>query len=116
MNRLLCIVLACLSTTIALGQREIKKSKDRAVSVMYFKSPKDAPSLAYVSTGVQWQQVKFHRNRFSDPIKIPTGDKKLTFLPEPLEVGKPMPRNAPFVNIPNNWQKVLLLVFEDPEN
>ncbi|BDS05909.1 hypothetical protein NT6N_09490 [Oceaniferula spumae] len=92
---------------------------DRPVRILYFQSPADSPEEAYLYAGPKMiGQTELPRYNFSKTFEIPNAKNKirLTFLPKPLEEGQKIPRGAPSVIIPTQWQKVLLLVSENKNN
>ncbi|MBK1854234.1 hypothetical protein JO972_04660 [Verrucomicrobiaceae bacterium 5K15] len=114
MVRLILLLSGLLS---AIGLAQEAENKGRPVKLMYYLAPADAPSEAYLyAGGKQVAQTELTRTNFSETFKIPQGDLLLRFLSSPLAEGQRLPKRAPLVRIPEKWQKVLLLVFEDPKN
>ncbi|MGJ8652759.1 MAG: hypothetical protein ACSHX8_05760 [Opitutaceae bacterium] len=84
---------------------------------MYFNQPADAPdSVLMYQVGTEPIEVALPGYNFTPCYDIPAGEQILRFLLEPLAVGEEFPQGAPFVRVPEKWQKVLVLAFHDPQN
>ncbi|MGJ8677150.1 MAG: hypothetical protein ACSHX0_06515 [Akkermansiaceae bacterium] len=95
-------------------------SAERVARVLYYGASKSAPQKAYVyQANEEVQEVELERYNFSKSFKLASGSTRLAFLPSALtstEEGVSIPKNAPFLSIPESWKKVLILVFEDSSN
>lgn len=101
--------MICLLSGIAQAERPLK--------ILYFQAPADAPEKACIyGAGEMLAETELPRYNFSDNIVIPKGDVLLRFLPQPLAEDAKIPKAAPRVRIPAGWQKILLLVAQDPKN
>ncbi|MGD7652205.1 MAG: hypothetical protein ACQCXQ_03250 [Verrucomicrobiales bacterium] len=108
-SRWLTAAMTCLLTGIAQAERPVQ--------LLYYQSPPDAPSKAFVyAGGAMVAEADLPRANFSKTVNIPDGELRLRFLPEPLAEGAKIPKGTPTVRIPESWSKVLLLVFENEEN
>ena len=115
------MVLTCLFTAVCEGQVRKKEKQGegegRPVRMMYFMAPAGAPEEAYVYAGTEEVgQVVLNRTNFSKTFYISKGAVKLSFFSKSMDVEQPFPTSAPSVVVPEEWQKVLLLVFLDKEN
>ena len=90
---------------------------ERMARILYYGAPKDAPKKAFVHQGgKKVQEVVLERNNFSESFELGAGALRLMLLPsETLEEG-PDAKAAPFLKIPENWNKVLIVVSEDSSN
>ncbi|MGJ8652753.1 MAG: hypothetical protein ACSHX8_05730 [Opitutaceae bacterium] len=89
----------------------------RPVRILYYQSPADAPTEAFIYAGKELlTKTDLPRSNFSDTFEIPGGDIQLRFLSQAIGIEQKMPKRAPSATIPEAWQKVLLLVFENAEN
>ncbi|MGJ8644289.1 MAG: hypothetical protein ACSHX9_12845 [Luteolibacter sp.] len=85
--------------------------------MLYFKAPKDAPEVAVVyQKGKEPVEVDLERNNFSRSFDLANGDILLRFLPSILAEDAEFPANAPSARVPEGWEKVLILAFQDPKN
>lgn len=102
--------LMCIFASLCHG-------KDRPVRILYFQSPTDAPSEAFIYSGKkQVAETKLPRSNFSETFEIPRGDLKLSFLPAPNPRSNDLPEGYPSVDVPRAWDKILLIVLEDEDN
>ena len=94
-------------------------SAERFAKVIYFQAPKGAPKHAFVyqSHGQgDAQQVSLKRRKFSASFKLEAGEQHLVFLPAVLPEGAEVPLDSPSVVIPEDWEQVILFVFENEQN
>lgn len=85
--------------------------------ILYYGAPKDAPETAFVhQKGSKVQEVPLPRNNFSESFELGAGALRLAFFPSESLEEIENPEAAPFLDIPEGWGKVLILVFEDPDN
>lgn len=90
---------------------------DRVARVLYYGALADAPEVAFVyQNGEVAQEVVLDRHNFSKSFNLSNGPLKLTFLAAPKVKGVPLPEEAPYLDIPKEWKKVLILVFPDTAN
>lgn len=100
-------------------------SAARVARILYYGASSDAPQSAFVyqnrmgspSVAVgEPQEVGLPRHNFTKSFDLHNGKLKLSFLPSLLAEDAELPEAAPSVTIPKKWEKVLLLVFQDPSN
>ncbi|MGJ8650352.1 MAG: hypothetical protein ACSHX4_08325 [Opitutaceae bacterium] len=104
------VALMCLLASICNGQ-------NRPVRILYYQAPSGAPTEANIYVGAApLGKIDLPRSNFSGTFEIPRGDILLSFLPAPLGPQEKMPERAPAAKIPETWDKVLLLVFENDRN
>ncbi|CAA7072518.1 hypothetical protein, partial [Lentimonas sp. CC11] len=96
---------------------------DRVARILYYGAPKSAPktSFVYTAQGEDYsrrdpQEVVLERHNFSKSFDLADGAVRLGFLPQRLPKRAVFPDAAPSLSIPASWSKVLILVFEDPNN
>ncbi|CAA7183579.1 Unannotated, partial [Lentimonas sp. CC8] len=96
---------------------------DRVARILYYGAPKSAPktSFVYTAQGEGYsrrnpQEVALERHNFSKSFLLAKGAIRLGFLPQRLPERAVFPDEAPSLSIPASWSKVLILVFEDPNN
>lgn len=90
---------------------------DRVVRILYYDAPTDAPKSAFMyQGGEEAQQVSLPRRNFSKSFNLVEGDLRVSLLPAALPEDTPVPEAAPSINIPKDWEKVLILAFPDPSN
>lgn len=100
--------------TVALSSLAIA---ERTAQILYFKAPQTAPKEAVIYQGKSEPvEVLLPKNNFSISYKLASGDIVLKFLPSLLNEDEKFPVNAPSLNIPASWEKVLILAFSDPKN
>ncbi len=94
------------------------RPEGRPVSILYYKAPAVAPEKAFIYGSKEKEVIEtpLPRYYFSETFYIRKGLQKLSFLPGLLEEGEEVPSGAPSVTIPEDWKKVLLLVFNNQEN
>lgn len=108
MKIIVFIVLSCLAVTASTA---------RVARVLYYGAPPSAPNRAVVHQfDKSPEEVALDRHNFSESFELSEGSVRLFFLPSVLPEGEPTPSGAPFVNIPEDWEKVLILVFPDASN
>ena len=90
---------------------------ERIAKIIYFNKPSSAPKIisAY-QLNADPIKVELNEFNFSTPIELSATTKTLIFLPEDYVVKDGLPKNAPRVNIPIHWEKVLIMAFNDPKN
>ena len=115
------ILITSLSASLLCqGQEsptEESRSNGRPVKILYYQAPANAPSEAYIYAGEQQvARTELTRTSFSETFHIPQGKLRLSFLPKPLVDGEVPDSRPPVVNIPESWEKVLLLVIEHKQN
>lgn len=109
---LLLTILSYLIVTPLLSARTAK--------IIYFNAPPSSPSELVIyenkelSAPVEAQLLK---NNFSQTITLKEGDLTLNFLTEKLTLEEiEILDNAPSVQIPQAWSKILIFAFHDPSN
>lgn len=108
--RWLPLALTCLLASLCHGQ-------NRPVRILYYQAPETAPTEANLYVGVEsFGKVDLPRSNFSETFEIPRGDIELSFLPGPLGPRQKLPERAPVAKIPEAWEKVLILVFQNDRN
>lgn len=101
-------LVALLNTTILSA---------RTAKILYFQAPKEAPENVFIYQNNQNPfKQNLPKNNFSSAIKLVEGDLDLQFLPSFLLEDEAFPENAPSVKIPAEWNKILILVSNDPTN
>lgn len=109
------IVLHLLIAAILLGS--VASLSARTAQMLYFRAPKDAPKSVHIyQVGNEPLEVDLKRNNFSKSFKLGDGETILRFLGSPLTVDEEFPENAPSLEIPAEYDKVLILAFPDPAN
>jgi len=90
----------------------------KPLALMYANAPKDAPQIAFIySNGELISETKLPARKFAPVINLPRNATKLYFLPKELEEGQKKSFSSyPSVNIPKDWKKIVLLLFEDSQN
>ncbi|MDB9741583.1 hypothetical protein OAB00_01875 [Akkermansiaceae bacterium] len=94
----------------------------RTAKILYLKAPTGAVEEAFIYQSREDKELgepiaqTLPRNNFSATFTLEDGPLKLVFTPKPIGIDEELPSNAPVTNIPAGWQKVLLLVFNNPEN
>lgn len=89
----------------------------RTVQFMYFNQPANTPETVLMyQADSEPIEVDLPEYNFTPCYDISPGEQILRFLLEPLAAGDEFPQDAPFVRVPKQWQKVLVLAFHDPEN
>jgi hypothetical protein len=84
---------------------------------MYYEAPAGAPSEAYVyQEGIDPQVVELDKRNFSKSFDMGDGSIRMAFLPTLLAEDAEVPESAPSVAVPEDWTKVLILVFQDTSN
>ncbi|CAA6677954.1 MULTISPECIES: hypothetical protein [unclassified Lentimonas] len=92
-------------------------SADRVARIIYYGAPTNAPQTTYVYQADQEpQEIRLDSHNFSESFDLSPGSNRLAFLPSLLPEDAPVPQAAPMLNIPEDWNKVLILAFEDKEN
>ena len=89
----------------------------RTVQFMYFNQPTASPDEVFMYTvGEDPISIDLPQYNFTPCYDIPAGDQILRFLPRQFLPGEEMPEDAPFVRIPEQWNKVFVLAFHNPAN
>ncbi len=89
----------------------------RSAQVLYFKAPKNAPQAVHIyQSAAQSVEVELKRNNFSKSFKLEDGALTLRFLGTKLVEGQEFPLEAPSLEVPADYEKVLILAFANPKN
>jgi hypothetical protein len=92
-------------------------AKTRTIRFFYFRAPADAPQSAYMYMNQEaLGEVEIPRNNFSKAMQLQEGPLKLYFLPEAMVPAQEFPFGAPSVEIPEEWDEVLIFVSSDMNN
>ncbi|MDQ8196179.1 hypothetical protein QEH59_17215 [Coraliomargarita sp. SDUM461004] len=84
---------------------------------MYYDAPDSAPKDAFIYQGDEAAgRVPLPRRNFSKPFELAEGALRVSLLPAALAEGVSIPEQAPAIQIPKEWDKVLILAFPDPNN
>jgi len=117
MKRPLILLSLLLSAFASLAQARVAEIK-----LIYFQKPDGAPQSMHIySNGVYMEELQVPSRQFSMTVPVKgRGELTLTFADQKFE-GKAdeveeMLRAYPTVQIPEGWNKVLLLAFEDQGN
>ncbi len=108
----ICIILLLCSLTASMAF-----AANRVARVIYYGATEDAPETAYLhQEGQRAQEVELGRHNFSESFKLAADTERVSFLQSALPKGTPAPAGAPSVEIPADWNKVLIIVLEDKSN
>lgn len=90
----------------------------RLVKIIYFDTPKSISEKVYIyDTSGEKVEVFLKYKKASESFEISEGITKLAFLGEDVDSDDPSPLlGAPNINIPESWDKILLIAFKDPTN
>ncbi|WPJ97179.1 hypothetical protein SH580_05585 [Coraliomargarita algicola] len=89
----------------------------RSAQVLYFKAPKNAPQSVHIyQSATQSVEVDLKRNNFSKSFNLEDGAITLRFLGTKLQEGQEFPVAAPSLEVPADYDKVLILAFANPRN
>lgn len=88
----------------------------RSLRIAYLTRGNDSPTNFYLYGESYSAEVDLNRSNFSKEIKIPDGNVKIALLKQLPEEGSPQPQGAPLITVNENWERVLVVLFYDPDN
>jgi hypothetical protein len=109
MKVLIFILLSSVALSASAG--------DRVARIIYYGAPANAPKTAFVyQVDEEAQEVSLDPHNFSESFDLSPGSIRLAFLPSALPKDVRVPKAAPMLKVPADWNKVLIFAFEDEAN
>lgn len=105
-----------LSLFSPLSHSHAQEATHRNCRIVFPGRPADAPKRLHLFDGTSSQEIELPSMNLSPVYNLPAGAMHLKLLTSKPEDSESVPRDAPSIEIPENYHDFYLIVSRDPEN